>query len=915
MGTVYEAMQEEPRRSVALKIMKRGIASRSALRRFKLESQILARLQHPNIAQIYEAGTHDDDREGVPYFVMEYISSAKTLTEYSTDKGLGTRERLALFSKVCDAVQHGHLKGIIHRDLKPSNILVDANGQPKIIDFGVARSTDSDMAVTTLQTDVGQLIGTLQYMSPEQCEADPSDIDARSDVYALGVTLYELLAGRPPYNVRKVAIHEAIRILLEEEPTSLSSFGKHLRGDIETISKKSLEKNRDHRYQSVIALNEDIQRYLDGEQISARPIGKTSGWLKRGIHLNWNELGFPVPSLKTVLFLLAFCVCLFGTLYSWALSSSFPYPSSGLMICACPLVGLSIVFFLTYFLSSKSSDDFSTLGNAPAKYWTALKLLLFTAIYCAIVYLIVSGSLPKNYISISFSPLFYVCVIGPYVTIVAIWLVVRTKMSTKKLVALVVCLIALIIFSLILFAPPSDSADDAGLAHPIFGEDVVVFGNGTRAYLIADDVIYLPDEDSSYTYLPDGDRSYGDFKLEANVIGNFPSIKFELLDWNGDYVGDPVTKALTQQGTSKSPRGECHTYIGLWDLKHLYQDPRVMAIRTGEVSGFRAEQLHFTVRMTVESEQMQTPQLLKEVEVVFPEIYAAVDVTHNLGEVIDTVPFDEFLRSGNAFNYFEGIGDSGSTRWKFPLDGSQDLRVTVSLRDRGISPTQIKFNVIKTSPVRHQGSSRAKIGDTVVYGDTLHTRIIVTKQSAFPLDIFYRLLKSGNYIFEFIGTMYSSELDRDSKTTDSFYVIVEDDIDTLFRQVFTAIGHPMSEELWADNGVQGKNIRSYMPDWHYIPSRTSDCGLCVGQSDLSDELRVLIAREMDVYVDGYGDTAVFNESRNRIILLNYAKAFHLEGDLIGLQWLLDSLNSVDSISRWAILDDIYRKREEDSNVE
>ena len=271
MGTVYEAIQENPRRRVALKMMRRGITSRSALRRFEFESQTLARLQHAHIAQVYEAGTHDDGYEGVPYFVMEYISSAKTLTQYAVHKELGTRERLALFLMVCDAVRYGHQKGIVHRDIKPSNILVNADGQPKIIDFGVARSTDSDLAVTTLQTDVGQLIGTLQYMSPEQCEADPSDIDARSDVYALGVTLYELLAGRPPYDIRKAAIHEAVRIIREEEPTKLSSFGKHLCGDIETISLKSLEKNRDHRYQSVVALGEDIQCYLDDEQISARP--------------------------------------------------------------------------------------------------------------------------------------------------------------------------------------------------------------------------------------------------------------------------------------------------------------------------------------------------------------------------------------------------------------------------------------------------------------------------------------------------------------------------------------------------------------------------------------------------------------------------------------------------------------------
>ncbi|MHC4695580.1 MAG: serine/threonine protein kinase, partial [Planctomycetota bacterium] len=201
MGKVYEAIQEHPRRTVAVKVMKQGIASRSALRRFEFESQLLARLRHPGIAQVFEAGTHDDGTGAVPYFAMEYIPNARSITAFAKDKKLGTRDRLRLFARVCDAVHHGHQKGIIHRDLKPGNILVDSNGDPKIIDFGVARGTDSDMAVTTLQTDVGQLIGTLQYMSPEQCAADPHDIDTRSDVYALGVVLYELLCDRVPYTV------------------------------------------------------------------------------------------------------------------------------------------------------------------------------------------------------------------------------------------------------------------------------------------------------------------------------------------------------------------------------------------------------------------------------------------------------------------------------------------------------------------------------------------------------------------------------------------------------------------------------------------------------------------------------------------------------------------------------------------
>jgi len=271
MGTVYEATQEQPHRTVALKLMKHGITSRAALRRFEYESQILGRLQHPGIAQVYEAGMHRDESTTIPYFVMEYIVGAKPITEYVTKSGLGTRQKLNLFAQVCDAVHHGHQKGIIHRDLKPSNILVNAQGHVKIIDFGVARSTDSDLAVTTLRTDVGQLIGTLQYMSPEQCEADPHNIDTRSDVYALGVVLYELLCGQLPYDVSKKPVFECTRIIRETQPLKLSTLNKMLRGDVETIVLKALEKDRDRRYQSATDLAQDIRRCLNKEAITARP--------------------------------------------------------------------------------------------------------------------------------------------------------------------------------------------------------------------------------------------------------------------------------------------------------------------------------------------------------------------------------------------------------------------------------------------------------------------------------------------------------------------------------------------------------------------------------------------------------------------------------------------------------------------
>ncbi|MHC5003994.1 MAG: serine/threonine-protein kinase [Planctomycetota bacterium] len=271
MGSVFEAIQEQPRRTVALKIMKAGIASRSALRRFAYESQILGRLRHPGIAQVYEAGTHDDGSGGVPYFAMEYVPGARVLTEYVQSKELSTNERLELFLKVCDAVHHGHQKGIIHRDLKPQNILVDSTGQPKIIDFGIARATDSDLAVATLQTQVGELVGTVQYMSPEQCEADPHDLDIRSDVYALGMVLYEVLCGRLPYDVTSVGLIEATRVIRETRPTPLSPTNSELKGDVETITFKALEKERDRRYQSAAELASDIRRYLGNQPILARP--------------------------------------------------------------------------------------------------------------------------------------------------------------------------------------------------------------------------------------------------------------------------------------------------------------------------------------------------------------------------------------------------------------------------------------------------------------------------------------------------------------------------------------------------------------------------------------------------------------------------------------------------------------------
>ncbi len=272
MGVVYVARQERPKRTVALKVIRRGLATSSMVRRFEHEAEMLGRLQHPGIAQIFLAGSTDGPDGARPFIAMELVAGPP-LTQYAEQHRLGTRERLDLMAKVCDAVQHAHQRGVIHRDLKPANILVtDAGGgiQPKVLDFGVARASDADFHVTTLQTSVGQLIGTLPYMSPEQVIADPREVDTRSDVYALGVVLYQLLTGRLPLDLSSRSIPEAARIIRDEPPARLSSISKVFRGDIEKIVGKAIEKDKARRYQSAAELRDDILRHLAGRPILAR---------------------------------------------------------------------------------------------------------------------------------------------------------------------------------------------------------------------------------------------------------------------------------------------------------------------------------------------------------------------------------------------------------------------------------------------------------------------------------------------------------------------------------------------------------------------------------------------------------------------------------------------------------------------
>ena len=278
MGLVYAARHEDTDELCAVKVIRPSVDSGSFLQRFGREVRNLRRLRHEGIAAFHAEGTAtietDTGRTTLPYLAMELVDGVP-LNQYAADHQLGDRERVELVALVCDALQHAHEKNIVHRDLKPTNILVVGNpgkdgvGQPKLLDFGIARAIDGDAQTMTLTT-AGILMGTLPYMSPEQVGSNRASTDARSDVYGLGVILYELLAGRLPYPVRGQPIPYATRMILEEEPTRLGSVVRRLRGDLEVIVSKTLEKNPGHRYPSAAALAADLRRYLASDAIHAR---------------------------------------------------------------------------------------------------------------------------------------------------------------------------------------------------------------------------------------------------------------------------------------------------------------------------------------------------------------------------------------------------------------------------------------------------------------------------------------------------------------------------------------------------------------------------------------------------------------------------------------------------------------------
>jgi serine/threonine protein kinase/tetratricopeptide (TPR) repeat protein len=338
MGTVWMSQQTEPvKRLVAIKLIKPGMDSRQVLARFEAERQALALMDHPNIARVLDAGAAPDGR---PFFVMELVKGVP-ITRYCDEHRLTPRQRLELFVPVCQAILHAHHKGVIHRDVKPSNVLValyDDRPVPKVIDFGVAKATGPQLTEQTLHTGFGAVVGTLEYMSPEQASFNQLDVDTRSDIYSLGVLLYELLAGSPPFSrkeLEKAGVLEMLRVIREQAPTKPSTklstaeglptlaanrgtepakLTKLVRGELDWIVMKALEKDRSRRYETANGLAHDIERYLADEPVQACP---PSAWYRFRKFARRNKAALAVATTLAGGVLLAVGGLALGALWTW----------------------------------------------------------------------------------------------------------------------------------------------------------------------------------------------------------------------------------------------------------------------------------------------------------------------------------------------------------------------------------------------------------------------------------------------------------------------------------------------------------------------------------------------------------------------------------------------------------------------
>jgi len=282
-GVVYEALLARPRRSVALKVLAGLDPTPSAIRRFEQEADVLARLRHPGVAQVYETGVGELSGRRAPYVALELVADALTITEFAERRDLDLAERVRLAAEICDAVHHVHQRGVIHRDLKPANLLVDGDGRVKVIDFGVARLCGADDGPTRV-TRHGQIVGTLRYMSPEQCAGDVADLDIRADVYAVGAVLYELICRRPPHELDGLPLAAALRRVQEDAPPPPRALRPGFPRDLEAVVLAAMARRREDRYASAADFAADLRRHLAGEPVLARAPGawaRTCRWLAR----------------------------------------------------------------------------------------------------------------------------------------------------------------------------------------------------------------------------------------------------------------------------------------------------------------------------------------------------------------------------------------------------------------------------------------------------------------------------------------------------------------------------------------------------------------------------------------------------------------------------------------------------------